>query len=242
MAVRPVRAVLFDLDDTLFDHLHCARTALTCVHQSMPAFAAAAFDAFSRAHARVLEEVHARVVAGEIGIDEARRARFQQLFVEAGVAPVDADVAAAAEMYRVSYIAARQPVPGALALLDTLKPRVKIGIVSNNLLREQQAKVESCGFGPYIDALVVSEEAGVAKPDPKIFEIALDRLGVDPVETVMVGDSWSNDVAGGAAAGLRTVWFNRTDLARPTEPAGVVELRALEPVAAVLAAILDDAR
>jgi putative hydrolase of the HAD superfamily len=237
--VRPVRAVLFDLDDTLFDHLHCARTALTCVHQSMPAFATAAFDAFSLAHARVLEEVHARVVAGEIGIDDARRARFHRLFLEAGVEPADADVAAAAEMYRVSYIAARRPVPGALALLDGLKPRVKVGIVSNNLLREQQAKVESCGFGPYIDALVVSEEVGVAKPDPKIFEIALDRVGADPLDTVMVGDSWTNDIAGGVAAGLRTVWFNRTDLARPAEPPGVPELRALEPVAEVLAAILD---
>jgi putative hydrolase of the HAD superfamily len=205
----------------------------------MPAFATAAFDAFSLAHARVLEEVHARVVAGEIGIDDARRARFHRLFLEAGVEPADADVAAAAEMYRVSYIAARRPVPGALALLDGLKPRVKVGIVSNNLLREQQAKVESCGFGPYIDALVVSEEAGVAKPDPKIFEIALDRLGANPLDTVMVGDSWTNDIAGAVAAGLRTVWFNRTDLARPAEPPGVPELRALEPVAEVLAAILD---
>jgi putative hydrolase of the HAD superfamily len=88
----------------------------------------------------------------------------------------------------------------------------------------------------------VSEEAGVAKPDPKIFEIALDRLGVGALETVMVGDSWINDIAGAAAAGLRTVWFNRTDLERPAEPGGVLELAALEPVAQVLAAILDDAR
>ena len=190
----------------------------------------------------MLEEVHARVVAGEIGIDDARRERFLRLFAEAGVDPADADVAAAAEMYRVGYIKARRPVPGALALLESLKPRVKIGIVSNNLWREQQAKVESCGFGPYIDALVVSEEAGVAKPDPQIFEIALDRLGVDRVETVMVGDSWPNDIAGAAAAGLRTVWFNRTDLARPEDPAGVRELRALEPVAQVLDAILGDAQ
>ena len=49
MALRPVRAVLFDLDDTLFDHLHCAHTALTCVHQATPAFASGAFDTFSAA-------------------------------------------------------------------------------------------------------------------------------------------------------------------------------------------------
>ena len=67
-------------------------------------------------------------------------------------------------------------------------------------------------------------------------------LGVDRVDTVMVGDSWPNDIAGAAAAGLRTVWFNRTDLARPEDPAGVRELRALEPVAQVLDAILGDAQ
>jgi HAD superfamily hydrolase (TIGR01549 family) len=236
-AVRPVRAVLFDLDDTLFDHLHGARCALTSVHQLHPAFAAAPFDEFSRAHARVLERLHARVVLGEIGIDEARLARFHALFSEAGVEPRADEVAAAATAYRLNYIAARRPVAGALPLLEALKPHVRIGIVSNNLWREQQEKLDACGFGPYVDALVVSEDAGLAKPDPGIFAIALERLGSKAAEAVMIGDSWDNDITGAAAAGVRSIWFNRTDLARPGDPPGIPELRSLEPVAQVLDAI-----
>ena len=235
--MRPVRTVLFDLDDTLFDHLHGARTALTSVHQLHAAFLATPFADFARAHARVLELLHSRVVLGEIGIDEARLARFRELFAEAGVEPSDDQVAAAATAYRLNYIAARRPVPGALPLLEALKPRVKIGIVSNNLWREQQDKVDACGFGPYVDALVVSEEAGVAKPDPRIFAIALERLGSEAAEAVMIGDSWVNDIAGAAAAGVRSIWFNRTDLAPPADRLDVPELRTLEPVAPVLAAI-----
>jgi HAD superfamily hydrolase (TIGR01549 family) len=235
--VRPVRAVLFDLDDTLFDHLHGARAALTSVHQLHAAFAATPFDDFARAHARVLEQLHGRVVLGEIGIDEARLARFRELFAVAGVEPTDDEVAAAATAYRLNYIAARRPVPGALPLLAALKPRVRIGIVSNNLLREQQDKVEACGFGPFVDALVVSEEAGVAKPDPAIFAIALERLGSDAAEAVMIGDSWINDIAGAAAAGVRSIWFNRTDLPPPADPLDIPELRTFDPVAPVMAAI-----
>ena len=84
---------------------------------------------------------------------------------------------------------------------------------------------------------MVSEEAGVAKPDPRIFAIALERLGADPAEAVMIGDSWVNDIAGAAAAGVRSIWFNRSDLAPPADPLDIPELRALEPAAPVLAAI-----
>ena len=65
----------------------------------------------------------------------------------------------------------------ARSLLAALKPRVRIGIVSNNLLEEQQGKIRLCGFDPYVDALVVSEAVGVAKPDPAIFARALEELG-----------------------------------------------------------------
>jgi putative hydrolase of the HAD superfamily len=90
---------------------------------------------------------------------------------------------------------------------------------------------------PYVDVLVVSEEAGISKPDPGIFQIALDRLEVRAGETVMVGDSWANDIAGARRAGIRAVWFNPRRLAKPEADTAVHEIAALTPVEPVIAVL-----
>ena len=78
------RAVLFDLDDTLFDHRRSARAALQEVHRvHAPAFE---FGAFERHHMKFLEEMHLEVLAGRIGLDDARRERFRKVFAALGVA------------------------------------------------------------------------------------------------------------------------------------------------------------
>jgi FMN phosphatase YigB (HAD superfamily) len=74
---------------------------------------------------------------------------------------------------------------------------------------------------------VISEEVGVTKPDPRIFGIALDRLGQRPESTVMVGDAWGTDIVGAHAAGLHAVWFNR--FGAPSPDPSVAEIHALEP-------------
>jgi len=233
------RVVLFDLDDTLFDHEQAARTALTCVHGSHEAFARWPFEAFERAHSRVLEELHLQVLSGDRTVDEAREERFRRLFA-ASEAPADAGrVRMTAVSYREAYVAARRPIDGALEVLAALRPRVRIGIVSNNLLEEQQGKIRFCGFESYVDALVVSEAVGTAKPDPAIFAHALDALGSGPDDAVMIGDSWAADVEGARAAGIRPIWFNRARRRAPEAAAPAQEIFALAPVDAVLRAIFE---
>ena len=222
-----LRAILFDLDDTLFDHTRCAREALAGVHRSHPGFSATPFEEFARAHAQHLEALHLEVLAGAIDLDAARLERFRRLLLSEGGEP---DLAAvAAGLYREGYRAARRAVRGAAEVLATLRTRVPIVIVSNNLLAEQREKVQQCGLAPHIDALVVSEEAGVAKPDPEIFHIALRTVGAHPSEAIMVGDSWTADVAGAHAAGIIPIWFNPQGLPVPASPPHIIELRAFEP-------------
>jgi HAD superfamily hydrolase (TIGR01509 family) len=111
-----------------------------------------------------------------------------------------------------------------------VKARARVGIVTNNLLEEQQDKLRQCRLDDYVDELVVSEKAGVSKPDPRIFEIALERLGCRRDEVVMVGDSWVADVAGAIAAGIRPIWFNPQRKPRPEPALAVDEIHALEPI------------
>jgi HAD superfamily hydrolase (TIGR01549 family) len=233
-----VRAVLFDLDDTLFDHSGAARSALQVVHAGHACFTTWPFDDLERGHAQFLEEAHLDVLAGTKSVDEARLVRFRRLFAAAGV-DVDPDTLDATAMsYRRAYLESRGPIAGAAALLAALTEHVSIGIVSNNVRDEQEAKLRLCGFEPYVDALVVSGETGIAKPDPAIFNIALDRLGVSATDAVMVGDSWAADIVGARAAGIRAIWFNRTRLSCPDPSYDIEELHALQPVDSALTMIL----
>jgi putative hydrolase of the HAD superfamily len=226
------KVVLFDLDDTLFDHASAARAALRGVHGAHHGLASRDFAAFERDHAQHLEDLHVRVVAGEIGIDEARIERFRRLLAQSGVSADDDLLARIAAGYRRSYLDARAPIDGARDLLAALEGRVKIGVVSNNLLEEQREKMRHCGLDAYVDALIVSEEAGVSKPDPAIFAIALERVGAAAGDAVMIGDSWAADIQGAIAAGVRAIWFNRFN--RPLPRADVASFDAFVPIQPVL--------
>lgn len=232
-----LKAVLFDLDDTLFDHLGCARSALEGVQASQNCLVSVPFEELERAHAHHLEELHREVVAGRLALDDARRERFRRLLASAGIEATDERAEAAASEYRDRYKAARRAIEGAAALLPLLRSRARIGIVSNNLLEEQADKLRVCGLDRFIDTLVVSEEAGVSKPDPAIFQLALDRLGCAAGEAVMVGDSWPADILGARALGIPAVWFNPAGAAAP-DPA-VPVLRTLRPAEAAMRVIID---
>ena len=235
-----VEAVLFDLDDTLFDHRGCAREALAAAQQLDDRLRTMPFDALEGVHAGFLEELHRDVMLGRLPIEVARLERFRRLLTAAGGVPSDALVARLAATYRDTYMRGRRAVGGAAALLAAVSRRARVAVVSNNLLEEQQDKLRICGLDRLIDLLVVSEEAGVSKPDPAIFRITLERLNVNAHAAVMIGDSWSADIAGARATGIRAIWFNPTGAIPPetVEPA-VPELKALEPIDAAMRMIFD---
>ena len=234
---RLLRGVLFDMDDTLFDHNHATVCATGAIHSEEAAFACWTPDELRRRHSLILELIHEDVLAGRLQIDEARRERFRRLLLEAGASGPTLDRAPSlAVRYRTEYELGWRPVAGALPLLAALKARgAVVGIVTNNVKSEQTIKLERCGLAPYVDALITSEETGIQKPDPRIFEVALDQLGLAADETAMVGDVWRTDIAGAQAAGLRPVWFNWRGL--PEVDAGVAQVPALTPVEAVMTAL-----
>ena len=230
------RAVLFDLDDTLFDHRRSARAALTELHHVHGR--GTDLDDFERQHTKFLEVMHIEVLAGRVALDEARRERFRRVFLAFDIALNDPDVDAVASAYRSGYMAARRALDGAADLLIALRPHARIGIVTNNLLDEQRDKLDYCGLAPLVDTLIASEDVGVSKPDRGIFDIALDRLGVAAGDAVMVGDSWANDVAGAVHAGIRAIWFNPDRKTAPADPPCVDEIHALAPAEEITPLIL----
>lgn len=229
-----VKAVLFDMDDTLFDHRHSSRSGLAVIQQRYACFQHMSIDELERAHIALLEEVHLQVLSGAISLEQARTARMERLFAQFGGLNSRAGAEEAAGMYREAYQAARQIVPGTIALLKALRPRVKIGIVSNNLLAEQEEKLRYLELEAHIDALVVSEEVGSAKPAARIFQVALERLQCSAEEAIMIGDAWQNDIIGAHRAGIRAIWLNRHGIPCP-DPSLAREITAYEPLEAVFA-------
>jgi HAD superfamily hydrolase (TIGR01509 family) len=230
--------VLFDLDDTIFDHALTSRTALDKLRRSETALRARSLVDIWREYSRLLEEAHPAVVAGRVTVDESRKERFDRLLAFCGAASSPEEGARLSQQYRAFYKELRRPVPGARGLLERVHRRATVGVVTNNQVAEQDEKLAFLGLTSLIDFMIISEAAGVAKPDPRIFEIALARGGTGPESAVMIGDSWKNDVLGARAAGIRAVWFNRFGASRP-DPIDVAEVNTFRRPAVVERLLLE---
>jgi HAD superfamily hydrolase (TIGR01549 family) len=189
--------VLLDLDDTLTDR---ART-----------FEEWAVG-FLRQLGRPVDELEELRRLDNRGLTD-RRAFFGAVAQRLGVT---LDVEAVLSDYRArtghAYVAA-----GIVDALGRLRASGGSSIVvTNGQSAVQRAKLDHTGLAKLVDRVVISEEVGVVKPDPRIFAIALDGLA-DPADAWMVGDNLEADILGAARAGLSTAWVSNAD-PPPTSP------------------------
>lgn len=105
---------------------------------------------------------------------------------------------------------------------------VPLALITNGASDTQRDKVRALNIESWFDCIVISGEAGVAKPAPAVFELALDKLGVEKEAVCHVGDSLASDVAGANAAGITSVWLNRNGAIRAeNDPKPDLEIRSL---------------
>jgi HAD superfamily hydrolase (TIGR01549 family) len=218
------KAVLFDMDDTVFDHVMTCRAALAALRRDHPYLRSLSLDALASEYGRLLEETHVEVLLGRRSMEDARRERFARLALRAGRSIGTVEAENLSSTYRERYQRLRRPVPGAVPFLRRISGRTTLAIVTNNTVAEQREKLAFLGLDRTIDLLVTSEEIGAGKPDPAIFLAALNRADARPSQAVMVGDSWESDVMGARSAGIRPVWFNRFGASTPRR-ARVAEFR-----------------
>ncbi|MBP1154309.1 MULTISPECIES: HAD family hydrolase [unclassified Paenibacillus] len=103
-----------------------------------------------------------------------------------------------------------RPFPSSLALLQTLSRRYRIGIIANQG-PGTPTRLEAYGFSPYISVCCASAEAGMAKPDPQFFLMALDQAQCRPEHAVMIGDRLDNDVIPAKRLGMSAIWVRQGD-------------------------------
>ncbi len=204
-----VKAVLFDLDDTLFDHKFSCQKGLTALQEKLPQLKTAPLEELEREHDKLLSVDYDRVLDGKISIVDATTQRIRKLSEMYGINLDLEEAKKAADLYSKAYMKNRQPVPGVKDLLTTLSKKAILGVVTNGLVQPQIEKLRSCKIAEPIDFIVVSEAVGYRKPGKEIFEVALKRAYVRASEAVYVGDSWDSDVLPAVSVGMKAVWLNR---------------------------------
>ena len=157
---------------------------------------------------------------------------FGRILEETGV-PRSAHAAALDALWRAHHERGlwRRPVPGALGVVARLHAAGRRLAVVSNAEGQVEQDLVAAGFGAYLETVVDSHRVGVAKPDPRIFAIALERLGVAAGQALYVGDVPAYDVAGARAAGIPAVlldpWGIHADVGDAVRIASLAELPAL---------------
>ncbi len=97
---------------------------------------------------------------------------------------------------------------GAFDIISYLYGKYKLGIIANQALGTQE-RIDNWGIGKFFDVVISSAEAGCAKPDSKIFSMALDKAGCRPEDAIMIGDRLDNDIIPAKKMGMKTVWVRQ---------------------------------
>lgn len=196
--------LLFDFDHTLFDS---DASEVAAFDDTMRSFGLDDPAPHFPTYQRINMALWTAAQNGEFPVTEVRNRRFVDFTAEIGL---DADTAAMADYFGVAMGANGDLYPGARDLLEQLAESHTLSMVTNALSEVQRARLERLGIANYFATIVISAEVGAVKPHPEIFDITFDRLGRPAkTEALMIGDSLSSDIRGGAAFGIDTCWFNR---------------------------------
>ncbi len=197
--MKEVQALLFDLDNTLMDRDYTFRSFSTQFVQDFLGH---------------LDLEAAEAVIEDIILRDADGYRDKDgFFLELSeVLPWETPVSAAhiRAYYDASYFNHSAKMKDADDILNYCRERGYIlGLVTNGRKEIQDHKIDLLGLRDYFKTIVISGEAGISKPDPNIYGLALDRLGVSAEQTLFIGDHPVNDIWGAGKAGMNSIWLKR---------------------------------
>ena len=133
--------------------------------------------------------------------------RFRQLLEVLGKTDISAENMAAE--YALGLGSHADLLPGAEEFMHAVYGKMKIALVSNGVSAIQRGRLSKCPLTPMFDEIIISEEVGAAKPDPKLLLVAMEKLGcTDKSEAVMMGDSLTADIQAAVNAGVDSIFFS----------------------------------
>ena len=213
---------LFDLDDTLLDFRASEKLSFErclealSIPASEPLFAT--YQVENRELWRQFEE-------GKTTKDELKVERFRKTFA---LHSIDADPEMASHRYLEALPQTVVLIDHAVEILDWLKGKGEIGIITNGIHHTQTQRIQNSPLGQYISFVCVSEECGFAKPDVRFFEYSAKRAkSFQKHSSLVIGDRFEADILGAHRFGVDSVWFNPQKKDRPEEPIPSYEITHL---------------
>ncbi|MDX3242253.1 HAD family hydrolase [Streptomyces sp. ME18-1-4] len=229
-----IRAVVWDVDDTLFDYT-------TADREGMRSYLTAErllerFGTAEQALARwreVTDQQWARFSAGGITFEDQRRDRVRAFLEQPEL--TDAETDAWFRRYITHYEAAWSLFPDVLPVLDALAASHRHAVLSNSSIHVQDHKLRVLGVHDRFEAILCAAELGVSKPDAGAFLAACEALSLPPDQVAYVGDHPEIDGRGAADAGLLSVWIDRYGGTATVEaPVGRHRIATLAELPAIL--------
>ncbi len=223
-ALSGVRAVCFDLDDTLCAYWEAARAGLRRALEGHSAtrgrveemeehWAAAFRDFYPRLRPEGWYEEY--LASGEPTRTELMRRALLRAEIE------DPEVVTEiADAYARERLSALRLFPDALPVLKSLKKRYGLGLITNGPADVQSQEIEALGVGSFFDCVLIEGEIGIGKPEPEVFRRAEQELGWTSGEMLFVGNSYSSDILPAIEAGWRAVWVRRPEDVAPSQGKG----------------------
>lgn len=202
------RNLFIDLDDTVYDFSEASREAFRETYDLLQyGRYFNSFEHYMELYAPYNLMLWGMYGEGKITKEELNRRRYSHPLEAVGVN--DRELAATFCREALSRIPTKGPLmPGAIELLEYLRPKYNMYILSNGFKELQSRKMHTAGIDKYFDKLILSEDIGVNKPNPELFEHALRTTDSKLIESIMIGDMFETDITGAANIGMEQIYYN----------------------------------
>ena len=196
--------LLFDADETLFDFKMAEKQAFlkALEEYKLDVDKEESLKIYSQINKCIWEEFE----RGEITADRLRVERFERFSKKI---KIDFDAVSFSKAYAKFLGEGAYLFDDSVEVIDYLSKKYKLALVTNGLKDVQKSRISKTPLKDYFQELIISDEIKISKPDPRIFDYALDKLDhKDKSKVLMIGDSLTSDMQGGINAGIDTCWYN----------------------------------
>lgn len=205
-----IRTVFIDLDDTIWDFTANSKVAMREVYAKYGLGVQCPYERFIESYLKHNADLWTLYHHGQISKEYLISERFRVAFEECGIRINDPSMPMNFNNdYLETIVLCDHVVDGARHLLEHLRRRGPVYVLSNGFENLQYRKLRSGKLDKYIDKLVLSDDINVTKPDRRLFDYALQVVGGEAATTVMIGDNYDADILGAKNAGWRTIFFDR---------------------------------